>query len=140
MSPAPLVLLPSRWERRWLYLSHCGAAFACLFSPWLWAITLVVAFSLFRSLRRPRLVVVSLQALTGGEIRLTLADGQSQDGQLLPSSRVLGAVMILHLQCDAQRIHLLLWPDSAKAESLRQWRVWLRWQWPKLQAQQAENE
>ncbi|MEN9657609.1 MAG: hypothetical protein RL571_1074 [Pseudomonadota bacterium] len=140
MSPAPLVLSPSRWEKRWLYLSHGCAALACLFSPWLWAITFVVAFSLFRSLRRPRLVVANLQALIDGAIRLTLADGQSLDAQLLPSSRVLGGLMVLHLQCNAQRIHLLLWPDSAGAESLRQWRVWLRWQWPKLQAQQAENE
>ncbi|MDW5415928.1 protein YgfX [Iodobacter sp. CM08] len=140
MSPAPLVLFPSRWEKRWLYLSHSGAALACLFSPWLWAITLVVAFSLFCSLKRRRLLVVSLQALTDGALRLTLADGQTLDAQLLPSSRVLGALMVLHLQCDAQRIHLLLWPDSAVAENLRQWRVWLRWQWPKLQAQQVKNE
>jgi toxin CptA len=132
MSPAPLVLVPSCWERRWLYLSHACAALACVFSPWLWAITLVVAFSLYRSLyRRPRMPS-SVMAMPDGLIRLAFADGKELDSTLQPSSRVLGGLIILHLLADTQRINLLLWPDSAPSECLRQWRVWLLWQWPVL--------
>ncbi|MFC7421464.1 protein YgfX [Iodobacter arcticus] len=139
MIPAPLVLAPSLWERRWLYLSHACAAFACLFSPWLWAITLVVAFSLYRSLYLKPSASSCVMALADGSIRLTYADGKEVDAVLLPSSRVMGGLIVLHLIGDARPIDLVIWPDSAPAESLRQWRVWLLWQWPALQSRQTQD-
>jgi toxin CptA len=141
MSPAPLVLIPSLWERRWLYFSHAAAALACVFfSPWLWAITLVVAFSLYRSIYHSPPMPYSVMALPDGSIRLILADGKELDAGLQSSSRVLGGLIILHLLADTQRINLLLWPDSAPSESLRQWRVWLLWQWPVLRRNMLQNK
>ncbi|AZN36065.1 protein YgfX [Iodobacter ciconiae] len=133
MNPAPLVLTSSVWELRCLYLSHAVAALACVFSPSLWAITLVVAFSLYRSLYRKPPAPRSVMALPDGQLRLAMGDGKEVDAALLPSSRVLGSLIILHLVGEGRRINLVLWPDSAPAECLRQWRVWLRWQWPVLQ-------
>ncbi|STQ90914.1 protein YgfX [Iodobacter fluviatilis] len=133
MSPAPLVLTPSLWELRCVYISHAAAALACVFSPWLWAITLVVAFSLYYSLYRKPLAPCSVMALPDGQLRLTMKDGKEVDASLLPSSRVMGALIVLHLKGEGQRINLVLWPDSAPADCLRQWRIWLRWQWPVLQ-------
>ncbi len=140
MSPAPLVLVPSSWERRWLYLSHACAALACAFSPWLWAITLVVAFSLYRSIYHQPPMPYGVVALPDGSIRLILADGRELNADLQPSSRVLGGLIILHLLADTQRTNLLLWPDSAPSEILRQWRVWLLWQWPVLHRNRQQNK
>lgn len=140
MSPAPLVLIPSLWERRWLYFSHAAAALACVSSPWLWAITLVVAFSFYRSIYHRPPMPYSVMALPDGLIRLTLVDGKELDAALQPSSRVLGGLIVLHLLVDTQRINLLLWPDSAPSDSLRQWRVWLLWQWPVLQKKAQQNQ
>lgn len=137
MIPAPLMLASSRWEKRWLYFSHAFAALACTFSPWLWGILLLVAFSLSRHLHPP--VVSALLALPGGLVRLTLSDGKEADAELLPTSRVLGSLMVLHFSHEGRRINLVLWPDSAPAEVLRQWRVWLRWQWPLLQKKAGQD-
>lgn len=79
----------------------------------------------------------SMMVLADGRIRLMMAEGKEVDFVLLPSSRVLGVLMVLHLQGDGQRVNIVLWPDSAPAECLRQWRIWLRWQWPALQKKQA---
>lgn len=137
MIPAPLMLASSRWEKRWLYFSHAFAALACTFSPWLWGISLLVAFSLYRHLHPP--VVSALLALPDGLVRLTLSDGKEADAELLPSSRVLGSLMVLHFVSEGRQINLVLWPDSAPAEVLRQWRVWLRWQWPLLQKKAGQD-
>ena len=139
MIPAPLMLASSRWEKRWLYLSHAFAALACVFSPWLWGMALLVAFSLYRHLHAPASLVCGLAALPDGSVRLTLSDGKEADAELLSSSRVLGMLMVLHFTCEARRINLVLWPDSAPAEVLRQWRVWLRWQWPLLQKKAGQD-
>lgn len=77
---------------------------------------------------------VSLQALADGRVALIGADGAQHEADLLPSSRVMGWLVVLHLRHPAGREQVVLWPDSAPAEVLRQWRVWLRWQVPALQA------
>ena len=48
---------------------------------------------------------------------------------LLPSSVVTDVLIVLHLKSQQKKLAVVLWPDSASSEVLRQWRVWLRWAW-----------
>ena len=63
------------------------------------------------------------------EIIITQQDGKSFVCQVLPDSVAFSYCTILRLKLRAYWLprNLVLVPESADAETLRRWRVWLRW-------------
>lgn len=133
-----MLLSPSLRVRYCLLLLHFAAfgVAALLPRPWFFLAWAVIALHLPWVLRA-RQQVVSLQVLPEGKIAVFMLNGKRLDAELLPSSRITSWLMVLHLRHDEGRIDLLVLPDSAPAEALRQWRVWLRWDLPAQRNRQA---
>ena len=138
MIPAPILLTPScraRYCLLGLHLTAVGVV-ALLPRPWSLGALAVIALHLLWALR-PRLQVASLQALPEGKVAIFMANGERLEAELLPSSRITAWLMVLHLRHGTGRQDLVLWPDSAPQEVLRQWRVWLRWELPAQRKRQT---
>lgn len=133
--------MPSRHARYSLIGLHLAAAgVACLLPlPWKTGALAAIAMYLVWNYRLQN-QIVSLQALPEGRIAVFMASGEQIETDVLPSSRVISWLMVLHLRHDAGRYNLVLWPDSAPAEILRQWRVWLRWGLPAVQRKMQIGE
>jgi len=74
----------------------------------------------------------SIVVNSAGEVSLRRQDGRENSNvKVLPSSFVASFLTILHIKADSNRMtqYLLLLPDSANEQSLRQLRVWLLWGW-----------
>lgn len=145
MVPVPLQINPvSKWRRGFLLLIFLLAeitCIACISMQALWVIGLlaILPIILIFYWRQPE-PVQGLIAQASGEIELQNRQGERQFMQLLPSTVVTPLLIILHLKGTGRRQSVVLWPDSASAESLRQWRVWLRWIWPSLQARSKKAD
>ncbi|WP_432720075.1 hypothetical protein R0381_003455 [Jeongeupia wiesaeckerbachi] len=130
MTPLPLRLVRSRQQSGLHALALAGAVAAAIVTPWPWRaaglVWLCGATLLLRRRRQP----IGLAACDDGSLSLHWPDGSSSAATLAPSSRV--GVWLIALQLSGERgtTSLVLWPDSADAESLRQWRIWLRWARP----------
>lgn len=72
-----------------------------------------------------------------GGIELQFSQGQVATMQVLPSSVVTAHFIVLHLANAERRVNLVVWPDSAPAEVLRQWRIYLLWS--KVGAERADD-
>ncbi|OBU86880.1 protein YgfX [Chromobacterium subtsugae] len=60
--------------------------------------------------------------------RLSLcAAAESREAQVLDDCFVTPLLTVLNLRLEGRRVSLMLWPDSADAESRRQLRVYLLW-------------
>lgn len=97
------------------------------------ACVLIAGYALHRFVNDSRAYEISVSGL--GQIRLSLAaTGGAKAGlldervHLLPSSTLWSRLLILHLQDDAQRNHVvLILPDSVPAETFRALLVACRW-------------
>ncbi|MBM3115478.1 protein YgfX [Jeongeupia naejangsanensis] len=133
MTPLPLRLVRSR-QQRWLHaFALIGAVAAAIATPWPWSAAgllwlCVAVLLLLRRRRHP----VGLAACDDGSVSLYWPDGSSSAATLAASSRVGVWLIALGLKDGQGTTFLVLWPDSADAESLRQWRIWLRWTRPAI--------
>lgn len=143
MLPAQLQINPaSKWRRGFLLLIFASAIVAilvCISTQALWAkafgvILLLPLWFYWRSIEP----IAVLVAQASGEVELLDRQGRIELMCVLPTSVVTALLVVLHLQGENRRCVLVLWPDSAPAETLRQWRVWLRWIWPALQADKPD--
>ncbi|QLG87970.1 hypothetical protein HQ393_06665 [Chitinibacter bivalviorum] len=143
MTPAVLKInpVPSRWQRGFLLALH-GVS-CCVVWALAWPQALVLSGGVMLSLwwhwRQP-VKISQLQCLPDGLCVVRYANGQELEMALQASSVLTSHVMVLHLKGDGARAQVLLWPDSADAEVLRQWRVYLRWIWPGLQRKKEVKE
>jgi toxin CptA len=134
MQPAVLQINPaSRWQRGFLLLTHLVAALNAWWLDWRLAVVmnlLILVSVLWQWRQRP--AVKQLQCLPDGGIEVETFAGMRYQVAVLPSSVLTAHVVVLHLKGDGKRLNLVIWPDSADAEVIRQWRVYLRWIWPAL--------
>ncbi len=136
MLPAVLQLNPaSRWQRGFLLLTHLVAALNSWWLDWRLALAmnLLIVGSLWWQWRKPAAVKL-LQCLPDGVIEVETWVGQRHLMALLPTSVLTAHLVVLHLKGEGGRFNLVIWPDSADAEVIRQWRVYLRWIWPALKS------
>lgn len=143
MIPAALLInpVPSRWQRGFLLLLHGTAAGAALSLAW--PLNLIVGVWVWISAVwhwRQRSQIRLIQCLPDGVCMVHYLDGHELAMALQPTSVLTAHVLVLHLQGDGVKLAVLLWPDSADAEVLRQWRVYLRWIWPSLQRSRTKPE
>ncbi|WP_297573788.1 protein YgfX [uncultured Deefgea sp.] len=132
MLPIDLQINPaSFWRRGFLLLIFLLAIAACLVLQADWALLLAVfllgGFVFYWAHIE---TIVLVRACSAGDFQLFDAQGGELSAHLLPSSVVTPLLIVLHFEDEFKhKINLVLWPDSAPVESLRQWRVWLRWVW-----------
>ncbi|QZA79633.1 protein YgfX [Deefgea piscis] len=132
MLPIDLHINPvSFWRRGFLLLIFLLAIVACLVLQAAWALLLALfLFGIFPFYWTHTETIAIVRACSDGVFRLFDHQGGEISARLLPSSVVTQALIVLHFEDeDKHKINLVLWPDSAPAASLRQWRVWLRWVW-----------
>ncbi len=72
--------------------------------------------------------VRALELSADGNARWQDGTGQWHEGRILPTSYVCGWLVVMNLGGNAHAARsVVLLPDCAAAEDLRQLRVWLRW-------------
>ena len=142
MLPAQLQINPaSIWRRGFLLLVFSMAFIACILLKSLlgFALLAILCLILWFYWQKKELVI-SLGVQESGEVEVCFRQGQTELMRLLPSSVVTDVLIVLHLQNAQRRLALVLWPDSAPSEVLRQWRVYLRWGWSDpARADEAED-
>ncbi|MBE9609822.1 protein YgfX [Chitinilyticum piscinae] len=128
MLPPELVLRPSRQARYWWLAAHLLALASLLAVPAGWPLTLLPLIAVHGLLTAPqRLPPYRLRVTQDGVLLVTPGRGE-ECCAVLGSSLVQPPWLVLVLQpARGKRVRLVLWPDSASAEVLRQWRVWLLW-------------
>jgi hypothetical protein len=113
-----------------------GAALACAwislpllaFAPVATGIALACAWHLAQAMQWGADTVRALELAARGNARWQDGSGQWHDVEILPSSYVSSRLVVVNLRAEAGRGRsLVLLPDCAVAEELRQLRVWLRW-------------
>ena len=134
MMPAPLQIMPSRRAKslqRWLVLAAVLTALSLPFWWCLFATGLLVIQCYL--LRIQSAAPMQLQILPDGRLQVGWQDGSQRLVQILPSSVITAQCMLLRLCDEHGQFTLVLWPDSAEATLLKQWRRWLLWEMPALQ-------
>jgi toxin CptA len=118
------------------------ASLAVWVLPWVWAMLLSAAIWLsaiyamrLHVLKHAAHAVVQIDVNRRGEWCVLLANGQQQSVSLSGHSVVSPYVVVLLFQVKktSRRLSVVILPDAADAESLRQLRVWLRWAWPSME-------
>jgi toxin CptA len=130
-------LSPSPTLAALLVAMHAAAAACALaYLPGWWAAALTaalvasLAFHLRRdALLRARDAVVELAVGDAGRCELGTRGGEVLEGRVLGSSVVSPLLIVVNVGLDAGRAHksVVVMPDSAPAEDLRELRVWLRY-------------
>ena len=106
------------------WIGLAGAAFL----PVAAGIAIAWAWNLAPALRRGKRSVCALELAADGSARWQDGSGQWHDAHILPSSYVSGWLVVMNLGAGSRSVRpLVLLPDCAPAEELRQLRVWLRW-------------
>lgn len=130
--PLTVDLQPSRLARHWAIIAH-GLVFAAVlflnFPPWyLAAYTLVILASLWWCWRKiPMPSVETLECREDGSIAWVV-DGDQRVGHIQANTLIHPVITAVTLKgVEGEVVRVVLWPDSAPAEQLRQLRVWLRW-------------
>ena len=133
MTPIELHFTPSRYIQRLLYVLYALAGITALSLPWLICLTawFGMAAYFFWQWRNPA-IGGYLQAQPDGQVILNI-NGCHYQAEILPSSVITAWVMVLHLRLEKGKTSLVVGPDSAADDALRQWRTWLRWTVPALQ-------
>jgi toxin CptA len=114
-----------------LLIVHAGAAACATILPWHWApraaLVAVIAHSLFRALRPPRIVGLILRDKKRFEGRL--ANGECAELEIASDSAVFRRLIVLRLRVgDDKRVSALpVLADQMPAEQFRRLRLWLRW-------------
>ncbi|GHD58594.1 hypothetical protein GCM10007350_08700 [Jeongeupia chitinilytica] len=126
----PLQLRPSRQARLVHAAAFVAAAAAALASSW--AVVGLLWLAAGWVLTRRRVQPAAIAACDDGTLVLHWQDGRISPATLGPASRVGIWLVSLQFIGGRGRIALVLWPDSADIEALRQWRVWLRWERPAI--------
>ncbi|AOX99044.1 protein YgfX [Jeongeupia sp. USM3] len=127
-----LRLRPSRLRRRLAVVVGLAAIASAAASPWPWNLAGAVWLAIAAWFERRRVAPAGIAARDDGTVVLEWPDGLTTPARILPSSRVGLWLVALRLDGAHGRSSLLLWPDSADAETLRQWRIWLCWARPGL--------
>ncbi len=131
MLPSPLSINPvSLWRRGFLLLIFLLSMLACILLKSLFSIALLailLGFLVFYWRRKEAACQLLVQE--SGDVEVHDYHGRIDVMQVLPSSVVTEILMVLHLKSERQKLAIVLWPDTAPPEVLRQWRVWLRWTW-----------
>ncbi len=97
-----------------LWLRLCAAALVFCVAGWEW----------WRQLGRP---LPSLRLHIDGLWGIDFGEGEV-DASLLPGALCTAVLIVMPLKlADGKVLRLVLWPDSASADQLRQLRSWLRW-------------
>jgi hypothetical protein len=113
-----------------------GAALACAwislpplaFAPVATGIALACAWHLAQAMQWGADTVRALELAARGNARWQDGSGEWHDVEISPSSYVSSRLVVVNLGAAAGRGRsLVLLPDCAVAEELRQLRVWLRW-------------
>ncbi|WP_410497969.1 protein YgfX [Chitinibacter sp. S2-10] len=141
MLPAVLQINPvSQWQRGFLLFTHGAALLNAWWMSWPWAsaMSALLLASLYWHWRKPE-KIRQIQCLPEGLLSVTLLDGRAVEMTIRPTSVLTAHVLVLHLRGDGIKQNIVLWPDSADAEVLRQWRVYLRWIWPSFARSKKEN-
>ncbi|WP_051710827.1 protein YgfX [Andreprevotia chitinilytica] len=129
--PPSLLLNPSKQARYLGLFLHVAALIVAVCLPLSWMVfALLLVVASFWLARRSRPQPQRLEALPDGLVRIRWPDGRTLDATVHVSTRVTSWITVLQLDAEKLRTTLLLWPDSAAADPLRQWRVWLRWSQP----------
>lgn len=129
-----LTLKPSRALALALTVT-AGAALACswfslpglAFLPVAAGILLAWIWHLAPALQRGARAVRGLELGANGEARWQDASGCWNETEIQPGTYVSNWLIVVHLGAGRQGRTLALLPDCARAEELRQLRVWLRW-------------
>lgn len=138
MKPLAVSLRPSRLLALLLGCACLGAVALVLLLPlpgWGKALALAVMLgSGWHALRRHAWLrapqsILGIEVNVRGELRCSTPGQDWQLADVLGSSTVTPWLVVLNLRFEGRRLarHVVLLPDSADAESLRQLRVWLRW-------------
>lgn len=138
IAPAPLALRESRWQRRFLWFLHGLAALtaAALPQPWLLLALGWVGASYCRT-AWPAPQLCELAWLEDGQLSWRFDDGRQGAGRLLPGSLLTAHFCLLLIQTEAGLLRCPIWPDRADSQSLRRWRIYLRW---KISEQQGNQQ
>ena len=112
-----------------------GVALACswfslpglAFLPMAAGIVLAWIWHLAPALQRGARAVRGLELGAKGEARWQDASGRWNETEIQPGSYVSNWLIVVQLGAGRQGRMLALLPDCARAEELRQLRVWLRW-------------
>ncbi|WP_028455119.1 hypothetical protein [Chitinilyticum litopenaei] len=119
----------SRWERGVWLASHALALLGCSVLPVWLAITASLGLLLHGWLCRPWRTGWRALAMTPDGVLVHAAGTAARTLSIQPDSRVLAGLIVLSLRDQRGSLRLVLWPDSAAPDLLRQWRVWLLWEW-----------
>lgn len=134
MLPPPLQIKSSGIAKQGVVVLFLAALLTAFCLPFWWCITALCLLSVQAYLlSRPRGSLDAMQILPDGKVQLSWKGGVMQQAEILPSSVLTAFVMALHLRVDGKRLAIVLWPDSADRQLLRQWRVWLLWEFTSLQ-------
>lgn len=129
--PVSIELQRSHFLTLLLVLFHTLAAGAVIALPYDWllrsVLLSVIVWSLWRSLRPPRILGLRISARDGLDARL--ADGNHIALTTLPDSTVFTRLIVLRLRIGEEKrvSSLALLPDQMSAEQFRWLRLWLRW-------------
>ncbi|WP_366504470.1 protein YgfX [Propionivibrio sp.] len=129
--PASIELQRSPLLTLLLVLFHTLAAGSVIALPWDWllrsVLLLVIGWSLWHSLRPPRILGLRISGRDGLDGRL--ADGDRVALTALPDSTVFTRLIVLRLRIGEEKrvSSLALLPDQMSAEQFRWLRLWLRW-------------
>ncbi|MBI5908690.1 MAG: hypothetical protein HY848_01850 [Betaproteobacteria bacterium] len=113
-----------------------GAALACArislpdlaFLPVAAGIALAWTWHVAQALQRGRRPLRALELRAKDSARWQDGSGLWQEGEILPSSYASDWLVVVNLRASGRRGRsLVLLPDCAAAEELRQLRIWLRW-------------
>ncbi len=91
-------------------------------------VVLALIWHIPESLQRGARGVRALELGADGDVRWQDGTDEWHEGKILPSTYVCGWLVVLNLGAGAHAPRsVVLLPDCAAAEDLRQLRVWLRW-------------
>jgi len=97
-------------------------------------IALAWAWHLAQALQQGRRSLRALELDAHGAVRWQDGSRQWHEGEVLASSYVSGWLVVLNLGASGRRARsVVLLPDCAAADELRQLRVWLRWRLGRLE-------
>ncbi|BCL74979.1 hypothetical protein JHS3_07150 [Jeongeupia sp. HS-3] len=130
MTPLPLRLVRSRQQRCLHAVAGFAAAAAAIAAPWPWGAFGLVWLIAAAWMTQRRVLPLGIDGCDDGTVLLRWPDGSASPAAIAPASRVGVWLIALQFVSERGRCALVLWPDSADSETLRQWRIWLRWERP----------
>jgi hypothetical protein len=126
--PAPLSLRTSRSQRRFICLLHALAFLVALTLPPPYSLAVLgITAAAYCHAAWPRPAMTELAWREDGQFCWRLDDGRCGEGRLSAASLVTVPVWLLQVDTHTGRISVPVWFDSADAQALRRWRIFLGW-------------